>query len=438
MTSCLAVYAEPGLVRLGEFVERFAEQPCIQVACCVEGVGASLHGLWGFNGSMGTFGDLSSSVDTLHLVEEATGVLMRRERCLDVLETIIGLTCAYFRRHGLLAPLDGQSACASRAAERLVHAISSLTERVGGYVPSVVPQTDDPVATLLLFEQAMQLLSTSVSAPTSVGAASMREEPFRQVQSLKQLTFLQRPEHAERRRVLSRLVDEVQDLDSSIHSLLLYGSMARGNATPSSDIDLLLVLSDSLHEDPSLLSQVLERVVACREVLRQSSQFSQNDPVSYLFEREIPFLNPFFRSELVNDAIPILGCVPRWSLYPKKHRYDEHLQRFAMMADFHAVRQDAAKVILSHSREQLLIFLRFLCAHHLLISRYTSLGAYQSSWMGSGIPSSVLAECFRLTVGSACSIRTANTELVTCITTYLDHYRELVSHLYALADDRPR
>lgn len=54
--------------------------------------------------------------------------------------------------------------------------------------------------------------------------------------------------------VVHEFVESMYDaLDGQLRSIVLYGSRARGNAEPDSDMDILVVLKDSL---PSVLEQV--------------------------------------------------------------------------------------------------------------------------------------------------------------------------------------
>lgn len=104
------------------------------------------------------------------------------------------------------------------------------------------------------------------------------------------------------RQAIAEFVTKLQTLFASdLQSVILYGSKARGDAGPDSDIDLLVILSDEAWTERRQLSQVSSRVSLNHDVLLLPHVVSL---VRWQKMAEDPF--SFYR-EVFKDGLPIYG-----------------------------------------------------------------------------------------------------------------------------------
>lgn len=383
MISRCRVLVRPGLSEMSRFVREFAEEPCVEVPNCSAGIDASLHGLWNLNGPLGTFGDIGAGLGHLERVERAVGRVAGDDRRAEVLATAVCLTVCYFRRHVLLKSMlhYGSQGRAALAARRLLERLRKFAGQpllvTLGAAPTR-PVKSAALDTLIAFEGALeglQQLENEVRAEPRWQAKADRGAPG-ETRLRSAMPFLREPRHRDRERVLLRLRGHFRRLGTNVVSLLVYGSTARGTARVQSDIDLLLTVRDSVREDKEHLTEILAEILSAHDLILGSGPFRRNDPLMYLFESEVRCINPFYRTDILDDAVPILGQRPIAPLGFGSSLYDRHMLRFGMMADFHAIRWQAARALLCREPGRLGRFAAFLRAHWDTIRRYAALGRY--------------------------------------------------------------
>ncbi len=116
------------------------------------------------------------------------------------------------------------------------------------------------------------------------------------------------------RQAIAEFVTKLQNLFASdLQSVILYGSKARGDAGPDSDIDLLVILSDEAWTERRQLSQISSRVSLNHDVLLLPHVVSR---VRWQKMADDPF--SFYR-EVFKDGLPVYGDP---SLFAPLHHRD--------------------------------------------------------------------------------------------------------------------